>query len=88
MPAGGATTSQHLVGQAVDMKFTGYTREQYYDIVQWIAQNIPHDQLMNEYLSGGGCWIHLSFKSQANRYEKFTMYNHHRVSDKGQFCKY
>ena len=88
VPAGGATTSQHLVGQAVDMKFTGYTREQYYDIVQWIAQNIPHDQLMNEYLSGGGCWIHLSFKSQANRYEKFTMYNHHRVSDKGQFCKY
>jgi len=90
VPKGGSSTSQHMLGQAVDMKFNGFSKTQYFDIVKWIGANIPHDQLMNEYTASGGCWIHISFKpnGQGNRSQNFTMYNHHRTSEFGSFKKY
>lgn len=90
VPKGGSQTSQHMLGQAVDMKFNGFSKTQYFDIVKWIGANIPHDQLMNEYLASGGCWIHISFKpnGQGNKSQNFTMYNHKRVSEFGTFKKY
>ena len=88
IPPGGSTTSQHMLGQAVDMKFNGHSREDYFNIVQWIAKNVPYDQLLLEYLPSGGHWIHISFKSSGNRYEHFTMYNHKRVSAPGTFKKF
>ena len=90
VPAGGSQTSQHMLGQAADMKFNGFSKTQYFDIVKWIGANIPHDQLMNEYLASGGCWIHISFKpnGQGNKSQNFTMYNHKRVSEFGTFKKY
>jgi len=88
IPEGGSKTSQHMLGQAVDMKFSGHSKAQYFEIVQWIAKNVPYDQLLLEYLPSGGHWIHVSFKSSGNRYEHFTMYNHKRVSSPGTFKKF
>ena len=89
IPAGGSTTSQHMLGQAVDMKFNGMTKAQYHDvIVPWIIKNVPYDQVLLEYLPSGGHWIHISFKEKGNRYLHFTMYNHKRVSAPGTFKKY
>jgi len=89
IPAGGSTTSQHMLGQAVDMKFNGMSKAKYHDeIVPWIVKNVPYDQLLLEYLPGGGHWIHISFKEKGNRYQHFTMYNHHRASPNGSFKKY
>jgi len=89
IPSGGSTTSQHMLGQAVDMKFNGMSKAKYHDeIVPWIVKNVPYDQLLLEYLPGGGHWIHISFKEKGNRYQHFTMYNHHRASPNGSFKKY
>lgn len=88
IPEGGSTTSQHMLGQAADMKFNGHSKADYFNIVQWIAKNVPYDQLLLEYLPSGGHWIHISFKSSGNRYQHFTMYNHKRVSAPGTFKKY
>lgn len=89
IPSGGSTTSQHMLGQAVDMKFNGMTKAQYHDvIIPWIVKNVPYDQLLLEYLPSGGHWIHISFKEKGNRYLHFTMYNHKRVSAPGTFKKY
>ena len=89
IPAGGSKTSQHMLGQAVDMKFNGMTKAQYHDvIIPWIVKNVPYDQLLLEYLPSGGHWIHISFKEKGNRYLHFTMYNHKRVSAPGTFKKY
>lgn len=88
IPEGGSTTSQHMLGQAADMKFNGHSKADYFNIVQWIAKNVPYDQLLLEYLPSGGHWIHISFKSSGNRYQHFTMYNHKRASANGTFKKY
>lgn len=89
IPAGGSTTSQHMLGQAVDMKFNGMSKAKYHDeIVPWIIKNVPYDQVLLEYLPSGGHWIHISFKEKGNRYQHFTMYNHSRKSPNGSFKKY
>ena len=69
-PIGAAAgRSQHEIGQAADMQFNGYSKAQYYDIVLWIRDNVPHDQLLLEYktVGSGNPWIHISFKGEGNR---------------------
>jgi len=89
IPDKGSTTSQHMLGQAVDMQFRGMKLSQYHDeIVQWMVKNVPYDQLLLEYSNHGTAWIHLSFKEKGNRYQHFTMYNHNRASPNGSFKKY
>jgi hypothetical protein len=89
IPDGGSTTSQHMLGQAVDMQFRGAKKSQYHDeFVQWIIKNVPYDQCLLEYSLRGTAWIHISFKEKGNRYQHFTMYNHSRVSQNGSFKKY
>jgi hypothetical protein len=84
---GRQTGSQHNVGLAADMQFTGISNSEYYDIAVWIRQNIPHDQLILEYKTTGSRlpWIHISCKESGNRLQAFTMMNHNRVSEIGQF---
>lgn len=52
---GGAKTSQHILGLAVDFVVTGYTPLQ---VAQWIDDNLPtsYDQLIHEF----GRWVHAS----------------------------
>jgi hypothetical protein len=69
-PVGAAAgRSQHEIGQAADMQFPGYAKNQYYDIVLWIRDNVPHDQLLLEYKTTGtgNPWIHISFNKDGNR---------------------
>lgn len=79
IPPGGVTNSQHLTGQAVDISFPGLSREQLYDRVLEIQQMIPYDQLILEYANGPG-WIHISFNTNGNRKQQFSMNHHQRVS--------
>lgn len=59
--------SQHERGQAVDIQFTGFTNEQYYNASLWIRDNLQYDQLILEY-GGNRPWIHISFnRSSGNR---------------------
>ena len=51
----GVVNSQHLFGQAADIKVNGAKPD---ILVNWIDKtNIPYDQLINEYNK----WVHISF---------------------------
>jgi hypothetical protein len=84
---GRQTGSQHNVGYAADMQFPGTPNSQYYDIAIWIRENVPHDQLILEYKTTGTRlpWIHISLTDASNRAMAFTMMNHSRVGQIGQF---
>lgn len=57
----GASNSQHVVGQAVDIYVKDLTVKQLIDKV--IESGIEYDQLINE----KDCWCHLSFNKGHNR---------------------
>ena len=84
---GRQTGSQHNVGHAADMQFPGIPNREYYDIAVWIRENIPHDQLILEFKTTGTRlpWIHLSLTNDNNRAMIFTMMNHSRVGQVGEF---
>jgi hypothetical protein len=64
-----AGRSQHEIGQAADIQFPGFKKSDYYDIVLWIRDNVPHDQLLLEYQTtgSGNPWVHISFNKDGNR---------------------
>lgn len=78
-------TSQHYLGQAADIIIPGFSRQKHYDAIQAIQQLIPYDQLILEYSGANTVWIHVSFKYTANRQMAFTMRDHTKVGDTGQF---
>lgn len=84
-PAKGS--SQHERGMAADMQFSGASRSEYYDIALWIRENVPHDQFLLEYQTGGSGnpWLHISLTPASNRFEIATFYNHRRYKDRGKF---
>lgn len=62
---GGANTSQHLHGQAVDIRSVSDTREEnkkLFDLIQ--NMKLPFDQLINEYNFD---WIHVSYSNKNRR---------------------
>ena len=66
---GGAATSQHVKGQAADIRCTADTRvgnKKLYDLI--IKLGLPFDQLINEYDYD---WVHVSF-SPRNRRQKLA----------------
>lgn len=80
-----SATSQHYLGQAADFIIPGFNRERHYEAIQAIQQIIPYDQLILEYSGKNTVWIHVSFKYTANRLMAFTMRDHTKVGDTGQF---
>lgn len=59
---GGATTSQHSLGEAIDLDL--HDR----DLFEWIIDNVVFDQLIAEFPSGGkASWFHISFREGRNR---------------------
>ena len=74
--ASNAKTSQHPLGQGVDMQFKGITKQDYYDIASKLAKVLKYDQLILEYCNyTNNPWIHVSY-SVKNRSQVLTFYNH------------
>ena len=75
--------SQHVTGQAIDVQFTGWSYERYWENAQWVKDNIPYDQFIFEHSSKNSlAWYHLSYNSTGNRAASvpskvMTMYRNH-----------
>lgn len=62
---GGASSSQHVVGQAADIRTKANTKasnKQLFDLIK--SLKLPYDQLINEY---NYKWIHVSYSSRNRR---------------------
>ena len=71
---GSKATSQHAKGQAADFEVPGVDN---YELALWIADNLPYDQLILEYYSGGNSgWIHCSYVPNGRK-QKLTIDNFH-----------
>ena len=70
---GGAKTSQHMVGQAVDLEVPGLSNK---ELANWIASNVPYDQLILEMhvpVDPNSGWVHVSIKKAGNRKQKLII---------------
>ena len=78
---GNNKTSQHPLGQGVDIQFKGISKQEYYDIAVKLAKVIKYDQLILEYCNyTNNPWIHISY-SVNNRSKVLTFFNHKKHSD-------
>ena len=59
---GGASTSQHLFGEAIDI--TTGNKEDNKNLFEWAKKNLTYDQILDEY---DYSWIHISYRSGKNR---------------------
>jgi GH24 family phage-related lysozyme (muramidase) len=84
VPASSAN-SRHYYGEAVDIQLPGTNREGVYNAIKKIAGSIDYDQLILEYQGSSTVWIHVSYKKGTNRRQAFTMNNHSRCSNFGEF---
>lgn len=70
---GGAVSSQHLKGEAVDIKVAGVHNA---DLWTWIVENLDFDQCIAELLSetnGQSGWVHVSYRADGkNRREAIS----------------
>ena len=65
---GGATSSQHCIGEAIDLDL--HDR----DLFEWIIDNVVYDQLIFE--SGtedSAAWFHISYRKNRNRKQVLRM---------------
>lgn len=89
-PRGGATNSQHMVGQAADLQFTSTRPADYAAIASWIKNTLTFDQMLLEYEQRRGyvaVWIHVSFNPAGCRKTFGTFWNHeYAIADKRR-CK-
>lgn len=72
------SVSQHCLGLAADMQFTGVAKMDYYALAQDLKSLLPaYDQLLLEYKTtgSGNPWIHISFNAAGNRGQVLTMFN-------------
>lgn len=62
---GGSSTSQHAIGQAVDIRSVSDSREDNKELFDMIREmKLPFDQLINEF---GYDWVHVSFGPRNRR---------------------
>ena len=74
--ASNAKTSQHPLGQGVDIQFKGITKKEYFDIATKLAKVLKYDQMILEYCSyANNPWIHISYAVK-NRSQVLTFHNH------------
>lgn len=71
------SSSQHTVGQAVDVEVPGITT---WDLCMWIRDNLDYDQLIlenctNLKLDPNSGWVHCSYNNVRNRKEELTIKN-------------
>ena len=66
----GTSSSDHNVGQAVDLQFKGHAYSDYYNIAEWIRTNTPYKQVLLEYASrpsGTIAWIHVAAAANGSK---------------------
>lgn len=78
-------TSDHYLGCAADIVIPNLDRQGHFEAISKIQQLIPYDQLLLEYQGSNTVWIHVSFKYTNVKKQIFTMRDHKRISDFGQF---
>lgn len=61
---GSSKNSQHMTGQAADIIVPGINLK---TVFNFIKDNFEYDQLLFEYSSDGGQWIHVSYVEGFNR---------------------
>lgn len=83
--AASSKTSDHYLGSAVDIVIPNLDRQGHYEAIQRIQQLVPYDQLILEYQGATTVWIHGSFRYTGARKQIFTMRDHRRIGDMGQF---
>lgn len=72
---GGSESSQHMLGQAVDLEVIGVST---IDVARWIDANLEYDQLILEFYTRGQInsgWVHVSYVpgvAGENRNENLT----------------
>ena len=68
---GSKSTSQHCLGEAVDLEVIG---ESNLKVALWIQNNVDFDQLILEFYTGeaNSGWIHVSYKDGSNRKQVLT----------------
>lgn len=59
--AGGSSSSQHVLGQAADIKIKGMTSDQV--VRKIIEMKLPFDQVIEEF----GSWVHVSYGPRHRR---------------------
>jgi uncharacterized protein YcbK (DUF882 family) len=80
--ASNAKTSQHPLGQGVDIQFRGATKAEYYEIALKLARVLKYDQLILEYCNyAKNPWIHVSYSVKTNRSSVLTFFNHKKYGD-------
>jgi uncharacterized protein YcbK (DUF882 family) len=77
--------SDHLLGKAVDIQFSGVSNEGYTEIAKWIRDysGIPYDQMLLEHkdTQSKKSWIHISYRKEGNRQQTKTFFNHRPYRD-------
>ena len=65
---GGASSSQHVNGQAADLMMSGGQKR----LLDWIIANVEFDQIISEFpdANGNPAWVHVSFAEGENRMQK------------------
>jgi GH24 family phage-related lysozyme (muramidase) len=81
---GASSTSDHLSGCAVDLILTGFTRKQHYEAAIELQKSLPaYNQIILEYKGKTAVWIHISYKTNGNKSDAFTMNNGSTVPQRG-----
>lgn len=69
MAIGGSRTSQHCEGEAVDFVVPGVSVP---EVCKWIrSSGLPYDQLIEEFASDGGGWVHVSHRRSGGNRKQF-----------------
>lgn len=74
---GGATSSQHSKGEAVDFEIPGVSN---LDVAQWMEKKLNYDQLILEFYTPGepnSGWIHVSYREPYRNEELTTSDGRH-----------
>lgn len=67
----GSNVSQHELGEAIDLQFSGISDDEYWERAKWVRDNVAYDQFILEYL-GNRPWFHLSYREGRVRHEVKT----------------
>ena len=85
--AGRSNISDHGLGMAADLQFPNVRASQYYEIINWIAENVQYKQLLLEY--GGGArnpWIHIAFDKTGQKAAlPLATFKDHKVYARNKF---